>query len=57
MKEKSWFDKLFEEPEEDDRDINNNKKDSEPLVMYCTYCGAKVPFDQCSCPKCGMILE
>ncbi|MEI6286364.1 MAG: hypothetical protein WCP79_07660 [Bacillota bacterium] len=57
MKEKSWFEKLLEEPDGDDRDNKTNKKESDKPVMYCTYCGAKVPFDQCSCPKCGMILE
>ena len=37
--------------------MKDKETGEEELVMYCQYCGAEVPFDQCSCPKCGMILN
>ena len=40
-----------------DENEQNKSDKRESLVMYCTYYGTKVPLDQRSCPKCGMILE
>jgi len=37
--------------------MKEKETDDDEPGMYCQYCGAKVPFDQCSCPKCGMILD